>query len=158
MLSDGKIGFRFGSWATAPSSPEYALPCDPFFLDEWYSRYARRTTQPTRPTDEITVFVTEYRRAGSTCPYVGAAVLGGNILHLNGLQYRADRIPPGKHLQHWVLAHELGHAMGLAHSDLRWSRAAVARTFDPRDRVAAYGDHLDLMGRPDNLYYRPAAD
>lgn len=142
-----RFSYAMRGWSLTPKVRGRTLSCDIYRLHSRYRTYAAHLRRPPRGfRDTIVVYLTPPRAA---CQYAGVAMLGGRATYLNGL-FLADR----QRLQDWILAHELGHNLGLDHSASFWPGTG---TWSPEQRVPVnersqnvnvYGDYLDVMGQP----------
>lgn len=149
MAAQTNRRFSYGmrGWSVTPKATGRTLSCDIYRLHRKYRSYAAHFRRPPRGfRDTIVVYLTPPRMA---CDFAGVAMLRGRATYLNGLFLR-DR----QRLQDWILAHELGHNLGLDHSASFWPSAAPwtpgmrVPVNERNQAVHEYGDYLDVMGQP----------
>jgi hypothetical protein len=146
----GRYRFAFHSFRELPAAGQES--CDVLDLNRRYRpQIDEALAEPHTAADRTTwVFVT----AGQDCSYAGQAVLGSAGVHMNGYwRPKGPNTDPGpdgwpKHLDVSVLAHEVGHNLGLAHAGGLLPEGRTA-PLDGQFSVWEYGDWSDTMGSND---------
>lgn len=137
---DKRIEFTFGKSLASPIRINFAMPCENNF-NTWTSAVRVETYKRLGITDYQSRYLV-ILAPDAGCIWSGRALIG-SVSKSGGALVLHNSIDG------FIVAHELGHALGLGHSNLmRCSNGATDSSWN-NCRAIEYGGSIDLMGNVD---------
>jgi hypothetical protein len=137
---DKRIEFTFGKALPEPIKINFAMPCENNF-NTWTSAVRVETYKRLGITDYQARYLL-ILAPDAGCIWTGRALIG-NVDKPGGALVLHNSIDG------FVVAHELGHALGLGHSNLMRCTNGAADSNWNNCRAVEYGGTIDLMGNVD---------
>jgi len=137
---DKRIQFTFGKALPEPIKINFAMPCENN-LNTWTSAVRVETYNRLGITDYQSRYLL-ILAPDAGCIWTGRALIG-NVNKPGGSLVLHNSIDG------FVVAHELGHALGLGHSNLMRCTNGAADSNWNNCRAVEYGGTIDLMGNVD---------